>query len=93
MLGKSFAAEGWHSDAVAEYRETLAALDATEADRELEIRYDLMCALIAQAADEQSVDLARDAMEICSMISRKDITYKDIRGRRREVDTLVKELS
>jgi tetratricopeptide (TPR) repeat protein len=93
LLGRCFASESWHVEAIGEYKEALAALDATEKERELAIRYDLMVSLLAHARAENSVDLAREALEICSSIARKDITFRDIRDRRREVDTLLKELS
>ena len=35
---------------------------------------------------------AREALEICSSIARKDITYRDIRARRKHADELIKEL-
>lgn len=92
MLGRCFAAEGWHSEAVAEYREALSVLEVTDKDRELEISYDLMLALMAAAADETSGDYAREAKEICSGIARKNITYRDIRQKRREIDELIKEV-
>ena len=93
MLGRCFSTEGWHSEAVAEYKDVLAKIDATDADLELEIRYDLMCSLIDLARIESAQEQAREALEICSAIARKDITYRDIRNRRREIDELVRELA
>ncbi len=93
LLGKCFAAEGWHQEAVGEFREALSVIDATERDRELEIRYDMMLSLIALARDEKSLALAKEALDICSQIARKDIAFKDIRARRKELDVLTKELS
>jgi tetratricopeptide (TPR) repeat protein len=93
MLGRCFAAEGWHMEAIAEYEEALDAIDATQKELELDVRYELMVSLIAHAREEQSVDLARRALDICSGIARKNITYRDIRARRKEIDTLIKELS
>ena len=52
-----------------------------------------MVSLIAHARDEQSVELAKRALDICSSIARKNITYRDIRVRRKEIDNLIKELS
>jgi tetratricopeptide (TPR) repeat protein len=92
MLGRCFAQNDWHSEAIAEYREALGVIDATEEDRELDIRYDLMLSLIEHAREERSVDLAREAREICSSITRKDISYRDIRERRKEVDELIKSI-
>lgn len=93
MLGRCFAAEGWHSEAIAEYKDVLAKIDATEADRELQVRYDLMNSLAELAQREQADEPAREALEICSGIARQDITYRDIRDRRRALDQLVRSLS
>ena len=92
MLGKCFAKESWHQEAVGEFREAIEKLDGTEKDSELRIRYDLMLSLIDLARHEKSVENAREAAEICSAIVRKDISYRDIRKMRKEVDTLIKEL-
>ena len=51
-----------------------------------------MQALAKKAEVDKNVDLAREAMDICSRIARKDISYRDIRDCRRNLDTLVKEL-
>lgn len=91
-LGCCFATEGWHSEAVDEFRETLDNLDPTESGLELVIRYDLMESLIELARQEQSGEYAREALEICSGIARKDISYRDIRTRRKELDELCREL-
>ncbi|MSR29651.1 MAG: hypothetical protein EXS03_08780 [Phycisphaerales bacterium] len=93
MLGRCFAVSGWHAEAVGEYKEALAAMDITQQDREQDLKYDLMLSLIEIAKDEKSAQYARDAAEICSTILRKDISYRDIRQRRKELDALVKELS
>ncbi|MAD78549.1 MAG: hypothetical protein CMJ51_04160 [Planctomycetaceae bacterium] len=92
MLGKCFSHEGWHQEAVGEFREALERIEGTEQERELPIRYDLMLSLIDLARDNNSMEEAREAAEICSAIVRKDIGYRDIRVKRKEVDTLVKEI-
>ena len=46
MLGRCFAASGWHGEATGEYRDALQSLGAGESDRELPIRYDLMVSLM-----------------------------------------------
>ena len=91
-LGRCFAQEDWHAEAIAEFRETLEKIEPGDQERELEIRYDLMKSLIAMARTERSSEDARDALEICSWIARKDITYRDIRDRRKEIDQLVREI-
>ena len=93
MLGRCFAVSGWHSEAIGEFREAIAALDVTQADREQDLKYDLMLSLMEVAKTEKSAQHARDAAEICSAILRKDIAYRDIRQKRKDLDALVKELS
>ena len=92
MLGRCFAAEGWHEEAVGEYRDALTQIAGLEAERELSIRYDLMSSLIERAKLEKRGDLAREAAEICSAIVRKNIGYRDIRQKRKDIDVLQKEL-
>ncbi|MBM4007539.1 MAG: hypothetical protein FJ292_08305 [Planctomycetes bacterium] len=93
MLGKCFAAQGWHSEAVDEFKEAVRVLDAGNPERELDIKYDLMVSLMEQAKGERNAQAARDAAEICSYILRKNIAYRDIRERRKQVDALVKEIA
>ena len=93
MLGRCFAAESWHDVAIEEYREALERIEPGDKEAELTIRYDLMVSLMEHARTEQSLELAKEAVEICSTIARKDITYRDIRACRTQVDVLIKELS
>ena len=93
LLGRCFVQEGWHGEAVGEFKEALAALDVTTGDREMDIRYDLMVTLIELAKAEKSIQHAKDAQELCSAILRKDIGFRDIRSRRKETDELVRQLS
>ncbi|MCA9284249.1 MAG: hypothetical protein KDA22_03475 [Phycisphaerales bacterium] len=92
MLGKCFAAEGWHQEAIGEFREALEEVADVDKERELDIRYDLMESVFDLAKKEQSVQLAKEAVEICSGIIRKDITFRDIRQRRKDVEALLREL-
>jgi tetratricopeptide (TPR) repeat protein len=93
MLGRSFAAEGWHDMAIQEYKDALDRVEAGDKDAELAIRYDLMVSLMEQARAERSLELARESLEICSSIARKDITYRDIRACRKQVGELIEQLS
>lgn len=92
LLGRCFAAEGWHQEAIGEFNEALQAVESVDKERELDIRYDLMESKLALARTDQSVQLAKEAADICSAILRKDITFRDIRQRRKEIDALLKEL-
>ena len=93
MLGRCFLAADWFEEAISEFEESLHVIDATERDRELAIKYDLMAAMIEFARVENSIDHAKQAKTICSEIARTDITYRDIRKKRREVDDVIKSLS
>ncbi len=92
LLGRCFAAESWHDIAIEEYKEALERAEPGDKDMELSIRYDLMVSLIELARREKSLDLAKEALDISSSIARKDITYRDIRQCRKQVDELVKQL-
>ena len=91
-LGKCFVSESWFSEAIEEFKEAIKALAGSDNTTELSIRYDLMQALAKKSKVDENVELAREAMEICSGIARKDISYRDIRECRRNLDILVKEL-
>ena len=91
-LGMCFIKEGWYSEAIAEFKETLSNMDIGDTNRNLDIQYDLMKALIKHANAEKNVKYAKESLEICSAIARKDISYKDIRNKRREIDNLIKGL-
>ena len=91
-LGRCFASEGWFAEAVGEFKESIKALAGSDNETELSLRYDLMQSLSKKAKKDENIDLAREAMEICSSIARKNISYRDIRECRRNLDELVKEL-
>ena len=93
MLGRCFAEETWHIEAIQAYKEVLEHVEATEKEMELAIRYDLMVSLMANAREERSLDLAKEARGICTSILQQDVTYRDIRSARKEVDQLIKEVS
>jgi tetratricopeptide (TPR) repeat protein len=92
MLGKCFAAEGWHTEAIGEFREALQHLDSSQKENELPIKYDLMVSLIEHARAEKSPASAKEASDICSAIVRTNIGYRDIKEKRKELDVLRKEL-
>jgi hypothetical protein len=41
---------------------------------------------------ERNGAYAREAGEICSAIVRRDISYRDIRAKRKEIDALMKDM-
>jgi hypothetical protein len=92
LLGRCFIKEGWYGEAIEELKDTLQVIEVTEKDYELVVRYDLMVAMLAGAEQDRSIELARDAKAICSEIARKDITYRDIRAKRKQVDEVIRAL-
>ncbi len=52
-----------------------------------------MSSLMANAREERSLDLAKEARDICTSIIQQDVTYRDIRSARKDVDELIKELA
>ncbi|MCH8165909.1 MAG: hypothetical protein IH889_09905 [Planctomycetes bacterium] len=93
MLGRCFAAESWHDIAIQEFKEALERVEPGDKETELAILYDLMVSLMEHARQEKSVPLAKEALEICSSIARKDITYRNIRECRKDVAELIGNLS
>ncbi len=93
LLGRCFAAESWHDIAIQEYKDALERVEPGDRETELTVRYDLMVSLMEHARTEHSLELARESLEICSSIARKDIGYRNIRQCRKDVDQLIKELS
>lgn len=91
MLGKCFAAMGWHTEAISEFREALTSMDVTTKEVELDVKYELMLSLIELAKAERSGGAAKEAFDICSAIVRTNIGYRDIRERRKEIEQLRKD--
>jgi Na+-transporting NADH:ubiquinone oxidoreductase subunit NqrA len=93
MLGRCFAAVGWHPEAIEEYKEALERVEPGDKDTDLAVRYDLMVSLMEHARTQGSLELARESLAICSTIARKNIAYRDIRECRNRLDELIRELS
>ncbi len=52
-----------------------------------------MISLLANAREERSLELAKEARNSCTTIIQQDVTYRDIRSARKAVDELIKELA
>lgn len=91
-LGKAFSRIGWNDEAVDTYRRALESLETETDDHGLEVRYGLMEALAAKARDHRDLAAAEEAYKIGSGIAIQQISYRDIRARRDELQGLVKEL-
>lgn len=93
MLGRCFAKEEWHIEAIEAYKQALSHIEVSNKDIELAIRYDLMISLMDNARDEESLELAKESREICTSIVQADVSYRDIRSYRKKVDQLIKQLT
>ena len=92
MLGQSFAAMGWHDEAIDTLRRATEELDDPKGDMGLSLRYGLMDALARKAGVDRDLELASEAEKIASGIAIQNIGYRDIRQRRDEIKALVAEL-
>ena len=80
-LGESFAAKGWHDEAIDTYRDAISGHHAADDKLGLELRYSLMTALSQKAEQENNQDAVKEAVDLGSAIARTNINYKDIRQR------------
>jgi len=92
QLGASFAAIGWHAEAVETYRHALEVHPDAEGQGAMDLRYGLLCALQAQAEAMQDLASADEADKLASSIARQNISYRDIRERRDQLKQLLAEL-
>jgi tetratricopeptide (TPR) repeat protein len=91
LLGQCFFKTGWLPEAIETFR---GALEIRENNPELqmELSYMLMLALKNKGAQERDLASAEEAEKIASEITRKQITYRDIRLQREELKKLVAAL-
>jgi len=92
LLGQSFQKLGWHSEAAGMLKQAAEAHHSADDDLALDLRYGLMLALEAKARDQGDVEAAEEATQLASAIAMKQISYRDVRARRDELQKLVKEL-
>jgi len=93
LLGQSFQKLGWHSEAVGMLRQATEAHHSSDDDLALDLRYGLMLALEGQAREQRNADAAEDALKLASAIAMKQISYRDVRARRDELQNLIKEIN
>lgn len=92
LLGMSFNQIGWLDEAVDTHRKALEAYSDVNDAKGMELRYGLMAALSAQAAQQNNLANAEEAYKIAASIAIQQINFKDIRQRREDLKTLITRL-
>jgi tetratricopeptide (TPR) repeat protein len=88
MLGQSFLKIGYHDEAVQTFRSALEARDIAP-DLSLELRYNLMSALVTSGEAGKSADALREAEKLASSIAMQQFSYRDIRQKREDIKKLL----
>ena len=92
LLGMAFNQIAWLDEAVETHRQALDAYsDHTDA-KGMELRYGLLAALSARAAEQSDLANAEEAYKIASSIAIQQINFKDIRQRREDLKVLITRL-
>ena len=92
MLAQSFERIGWNDEAIQTYRSALETRSDESGDLVMSLRYGLMSALQAKAAEARDIASAEEAEKLASEIAIQKIGYRDIRDRRQQLKDLLAEL-
>lgn len=88
--GQAFFRINYYDEAEATFRTALDVTDMTP-ETNLELRYNLMTALLEVGKTTRSADKLREADKLASSISMKQFNYKDIRTKRDEIKSKIAE--
>lgn len=91
-LGLSFQRIGWNDEAIETLRQAQAMHTTGEESTDLELKYGLMEALLARAAEQSQIADAEEANKLASAIAIQNIGYKDVRAKREELKQLIVKL-
>lgn len=91
-LGLSFQKINWNDEAIETLRQALGMHTTPDDQTGMELRYGLMEALAARAAEQHDLADADEAYKIAASIAIQQINYKEIRARRDEIKQLVARL-
>lgn len=92
LLGQSFLAMGWLDEADGTFRRAIDAHESSSDELGLSLRYNLMVTLSKRATENRDLVAAEEALKLASGIAIQQITFRDIRERREQLQSLVKEL-
>ncbi len=91
-LGRAFAAKGWHEEAIGTFRLALEGHPDLNDAGGMELRYGLMCSLQQHAEENKDLPSAEEAGKIAGDIVVRQISFKDVRGRRDSIKALIAKL-
>jgi len=91
-LGQAFLRLGWTTEAIETLRHAIEAHPSEKDETGMELRYSLMLALAQKAREDQDAARAEEAVRIASSLAMLNISYRDIRKRREELQSLQAEL-
>ncbi|MDP1662044.1 MAG: hypothetical protein Q8L55_09025, partial [Phycisphaerales bacterium] len=91
-LGLAFLAIDWLDEACETLRTAVSEYPDGNDEMGLELRYELMVALMKKAASTRDLASAEDADKLASAIGMQNIGYKDIRDKRTAIKALLAEL-
>ncbi len=92
LIGLCFLKQEWFEEATESLREAVESYELKDDDTHLGMRYDLMEALAAHAADQSELEVAEEAFTLARGIAMKKLNFREIKGWRDKLRTLVKEL-
>jgi hypothetical protein len=91
-LGLSFGAIDFNEEAIDTFRAALDLGGEQDESTKMSLRYGLMAALMARAAEQRSLPDAEEAGKLASSIAIQQINYRDIRAKREELKALTAKL-
>ncbi|HYD01007.1 MAG TPA: hypothetical protein VEB22_07245, partial [Phycisphaerales bacterium] len=91
-LGLAFLAIEWNDEAVETLRAAAGEYPDPNDEMGMELRYELMVALMKKAQSARDLGSAEEADRLASAIGMQNIAYKDIRDKRTAIKALVTEL-
>lgn len=91
-LGLAFLSIDWLDEAVETLRTAVAEYPDGNDDMGMELRYELMVALIKKGSAGRDMGSAEEADKLASAIGMQNIGYKDIRDKRTAIKALLAEL-
>jgi TolA-binding protein len=91
-LGLAFLAIDWNDEAVETLRTAVNEYPDGNDDMGMELRYELMVALMKKGQASRDLGSAEEADKLASAIGMQNIGYKDIRDKRTAIKALVVEL-
>jgi len=91
-LGRCYLTQKWFDEAIETLKTGLEGEADMTSDLALEMQWYLMMALMQSAAENKSLELAKEAQKVASQILQTDINYKNIKDVIEKVRDAVKKL-